>query len=61
MDQNVIVKIKATDVIISTIIPNKLSSLNYLKTNIEEVVFQEGLACLILNYENNTSNQNYDQ
>ena len=54
LDQNVIVKIKATDIIISTIIPDKLSSLNYLKTNIEEVVFQEGLACLILNYENNT-------
>ena len=54
LDQNVIVKIKATDIIISTIIPDKLSSLNYLKTNIEEVVFQKGLACLILNYEKNT-------
>ena len=54
LDQNVIVKIKATDIIISTVIPDKLSSLNYLKTNIEEVVFQEGLACLFLNYEKNT-------
>ena len=44
LDQNVIVKIKATDIIISTVIPDKLSSLNYLKTNIEEVVFEEGLA-----------------
>ena len=54
LDQNVIVKIKATDIIISTVIPNKLSSLNYLKTNIEKVIFKKGLACLILNYEKNT-------
>ena len=53
LGQNVIVKIKATDIIISTLIPDKLSSLNYLKTKIEEVVFDKGLVCLILNYEKN--------
>ncbi len=54
LNQNVIVKIKATDIIISTIVPDKLSSLNYLKTIIEKVVFDKGLVCLILRYEKNT-------
>ena len=53
LGQHVIVKIKATDIIISTIIPDKLSSLNYLKTKVEGVVFEKGLACLVLNYEKN--------
>ena len=53
LGQNVIVKIKATDIMISTIIPDKLSSLNYLKTKIEKVLFDGGLACLVLSYEKN--------
>ena len=53
LNQNVIVKIKATDIIISSIIPDKLSSLNYLKTKIDKVVFDKGLVCLVLNYEKN--------
>ncbi len=53
LNQNVIVKIKAADIIISKVIPNKLSSLNYIKTKIENIIFEEGLVCLILNFEKN--------
>ena len=54
LNQNVIVKIKAADIIISRVIPYKLSSLNYIKTKIENIIFEEGLVCLILNFEKNT-------
>jgi len=53
VDQKVIIKIRATDVIISKEIPNKISSLNYIKTNIEDVIFEKGLVCLILKFEKN--------
>ncbi len=53
LDQKVIVKIRSTDIIISKVIPDKLSSLNYIKTNIVDVVFEKELICLILNFEKN--------
>ena len=53
LNQNVIVKIKATDIIISKVIPDKLSSLNYIKTKIENIIFEKGLVCLILSFEKN--------
>ena len=53
LDQNVIVKIRAADIIISKIIPDKISSLNYIKTKIEDVIFEKGLVCLFLNFEKN--------
>ncbi len=54
IDQNVIVKIRSTDIIISKIIPDKLSSLNYIKTSIADVFFEKELICLLLNFEKNT-------
>lgn len=53
-DQNVIVKIRSSDIIISKVIPNKISSLNYLKTEIKDVIFENGLVCLILDFDKNT-------
>ncbi len=53
LDQKVIVKIRSTDIIISKVIPDNLSSLNYIKTNIIDVVFEKELICLILNFEKN--------
>ena len=53
LGQKVIVKIKSTDIIISQVIPDKISSLNYIKTKIDDVIHQKGLICLILNFEKN--------
>ena len=51
--QSVIVKIRATDIIISKVIPDNISSLNYIKTNIANVIFEKGLVCLILKFDKN--------
>ena len=53
LGQKVIVKIKSTDIIISQVIPDKISSLNYIQTKIDDVIHQKGLICLILNFEKN--------
>ncbi len=53
LGQKVIVKIKSTDIIISKAIPDQISSLNYIHTNIDDVIHQKGLVCLILNFEKN--------
>tara|TARA_A100001011_G_scaffold394228_1_gene486107 strand:- start:9681 stop:10766 length:1086 start_codon:yes stop_codon:yes gene_type:complete len=53
LGQNVIVKIKSTDIIISQVIPDKISSLNYIYTKIDDVIKQKGLVCLILSFEKN--------
>ena len=53
LGQKVIVKIRSTDIIISKIVPKKISSLNYINTKIDDVIYQKGLICLILNFQQN--------
>ena len=53
LDQKVIVKIRSTDIIISQAVPDKISSLNYIHAQIDDIIYQEGLICLILNFEKN--------
>ena len=53
LGQKVIVKIRSTDIIISLAVPDKISSLNYIQTRIDDVIYQKGLICLILNFEKN--------
>ena len=53
LGQMVIVKIKSTDIIISKIIPDQISSLNYLNTIVEKILHQNGLICLILKFNQN--------
>jgi len=53
LNQQVIVKIKSSDIIISTLIPKQISSLNYIKAEILEVINQKNLVCLILNFGDN--------
>ena len=53
LGQKVIVKIKSTDIIISQVVPDKISSLNYIHTKVDDVIQQKGLVCLILNFEKN--------
>ncbi len=54
VSQKVIVKIKSTDIIISKSVPNDISSLNYIKTEVEDIIDQKGLICLYLRFEKNT-------
>ena len=54
LNQVVIVKIKSSDIIISMIAPKQLSSLNFIKTKLSEIIFEEQLVCLILAFENNS-------
>ncbi len=53
LNQSVIVRIKSSDIIISKIIPRKISSLNYLKTVVNEIIKQDNLVCLILAFGSN--------
>ena len=47
----VIVKIRSSDIIISKRIPIEISSLNFLKVNIKNIIFQEKLILLLLKHE----------
>ncbi|MAJ24101.1 MAG: molybdenum ABC transporter ATP-binding protein [Rickettsiales bacterium] len=54
LKQKVMVKIKSTDIIISKVIPSQISSLNYIKTEVEEIIDQKGLVCLVLKFDKNS-------
>lgn len=53
LNQKVIVKIKSTDIIISKVIPTDISSLNYIKTIVADIIYQQDLICLILKFDQN--------
>ena len=53
ISQKVLIKIKSSDIIISREIPKKISSLNFIKVNISEIIFKKGLVCLILTFGSN--------
>ena len=53
LNQQVIVKIKSSDIIISKVIPEQISSLNYIKAEILDVINQKDLVCLVLKFGDN--------
>ena len=50
---NVLVKIKSSNIIISKLKPKNQSSLNYLRVKVTDIIIEEYLVCLILNFEKN--------
>ena len=53
LNQQVIVKVKSSDIIISKILPKQISSLNYLKAYVTDIIHQDSLVCLVLVVGNN--------
>ena len=53
LNQQVIVKVRSSDIIVSKLLPKQISSLNYLKANVLDILFQDSLVCLILVVGNN--------
>ena len=53
LNQQVIVKVKSSDIIVSKLLPKQISSLNYLKANVLDVIYQDSLVCLVLVVGNN--------
>lgn len=53
LNQKVIVKVRSSDIIISSNKPNQLSTLNFIKSKVSEIIFQDKLVCLILVFNNN--------
>ena len=53
LHQQVIVKVKSSDIIISKILPKQISSLNYLKACVTDIIYQDTLVCLVLTVGNN--------
>ncbi len=48
LNQKVIVKVKSSDIIISKFLPKQISSLNYLRAYVSDIINQENLVCLVL-------------
>ena len=53
LNQQVIVKVRSSDIIVSKLLPKQISSLNYLKAKVLDIIFQDSLVCLILVVGNN--------
>ena len=43
LNQQVIVRVKSSDIIVSKLLPKQISSLNYLKANVVNIIYQDSL------------------